>query len=128
MVINSTSCYLNSYSTTVTFKIPAYSSILNFFTEHDTLIMIYGTDTYSAEETSVNIQYQKGGPYLTNFTPLYDYEYFTSIKKDRQRLDTIVNGSNLNLNVITESEYFHIFVQQNLALSEIRDRKLNQII
>lgn len=131
MVINTISNYIDTYSSVVniTYPIPAYSTVLNFFIDNNILYLVYSSDdsTKSEEKTYVNVQVNTS-QYLNNFTPNYNFEYFTTIISEDNRLDSHSSGSNFSMNIIPIRKYFHIFVQENLSLREIRDKKLNQII
>ncbi len=116
-----------------TFEVPAYSKLLNIFYDDNQFTILYEFEPEQTENKSFVIQYWESTVGTTEeyFIP-YDFKYWGSITNTKPILSSVSSGmgihTNISLDLINVTRHFHIFVQEILTISEIRDRKIEGII
>ena len=129
-LVKTQNIYINTYNNSICFNIPAFSNILNFFIEYEQLYVIYEFDDFYTENNKlINVKLIKG----MNFNEPNDfYKYWGTIKTDLPTLSSntsgINNSMNLNIQLMNNTEYTHLFILETKPIVEVRDDKLNTLL
>jgi hypothetical protein len=115
----------------VNFIIPAYSKILNIVYGNEQFTILYEYDSNETETKSIMIQFWDGVSssfYETN----YGFKYWGTVTNFNPILSSVSSGmgthANISLDITNITKYFHVFIQEIPSISEIRDRKIEEII
>lgn len=122
-----------SYDNSRTFRVPAFSKILNIFKEHTTMSILIEYDEYEEDSKTFLIKTFEGGLYSDiDFSNIYSYEYWGTITESKPILvnnsNVAHNGFHINMNIMSENKYTHIFYNELKSIAEMRDDILNEII
>jgi hypothetical protein len=111
------------------FVVPAWSKLLNVNYDNGQYTILYEFDPQEEETKSFVIEHWDGsGDY---YTP-YGFKYWGTDRYTQPILTSNTNGmgshTNISLDLINNTKYFHIFVQEILSTAEMRDKKIEEII
>jgi hypothetical protein len=119
-----------SYDGQRTFRVPAFSKLLNVFIEHSNMTILVECDDLEEEVKTIMIRI-KEGLNITD-TDSFSYKYWGTITQSNSSLinnsNAVVGGVNISMNIFNENKYIHIFYQEIKPLCEMRDEKLNELI
>lgn len=113
-----------------TFVVPAYSKLLNVNYDNGQYTILYEFDTEQTETKSFVIEHweSSNGDY---YAP-HGFKYWGTDRYTQPILTSNTNGmgshTNISLDLINNTKYFHIFVQEILSTAEMRDKKIEEII
>lgn len=119
-----------SYDGQRTFRVPAFSKLLNVFIEHSNMTILVECDDLEEEVKTIMIR-TKEGLNITD-TDSFSYQYWGTITQSNSSLinnsNAVVGGVNISMNIFNENKYIHIFYQEIKPLCEMRDDKLSNLI
>jgi len=119
-----------SYDGQRTFRVPAFSKLLNVFIEHSNMTILVECDDLEEEVKTIMIK-TKEGLSITDSDSFF-YQYFKTITQSNSSLinnsNAVVGGVNISMNIFNENKYIHIFYQEIKPLCEMRDDKLSNLI
>ena len=113
-----------------TFVVPAYSKLLNINYDNGQYTILYEFDTEQTETKSFVIEHweSSNGDY---YAP-HGFKYWGTDRYTQPILTSNTNGmgshTNISLDLINNTKYFHIFVQEIPSTAEMRDKKIEEII
>jgi hypothetical protein len=114
----------------LSFTVPAFSKILNIFIEQSNLIILYEFDDFEEETKIISIKIREGLENLS--TDNNSFRYWGTISTANSQLinNSSVSGPsmNINMNIINDNKYHHIFIWEIKPVSELRDDKINTLI
>lgn len=130
MIIRTQSQYI-SYNQ-ATFVVPAYSKLLNVNYNNGQYTILYECDPNETESKSFIIEPWVDRDGIGEYFPPFGFNYWGTITHSEPILTSHTNGmgshTNISLDLINDVKYFHIFVQEIPSISEMRDRKIEEII
>ena len=119
-----------SYDGQRTFRVPAFSKLLNVFIEHSNMTILVECDDLEEEVKTIMIK-TKEGLSITD-TDSFSYQYWGTITQSNSSLinnsNAVSGGVQISMNIFNENKYIHIFYQEIKPLCEMRDEKLNELI
>jgi hypothetical protein len=129
-IVKTQSTYLNSDSfTMVTYTVPVFSKVLNFFIDYNNLHMLFESDPIDLETKTIHVKVVTG-LLITESNDIQ--KYWGTIKVDNPQISTSSNnsglGTNLNISLISTPKYYHIFINEEKPLIERRDDVLSNIL
>ena len=113
-----------------TFVVPAYSKLLNINYDNGQYTILYEFDTEQTETKSFVIEHweSSNGDY---YAP-HGFKYWGTDRYTQPILTSNTNGmgshTNISLDLINNTKYFHIFVQEIPSTAEMRDKNIEEII
>jgi hypothetical protein len=131
MIIRTQSQYI-SYNQ-ATFVVPAYSKLLNVNYDNGQYTILYECDPEQTESKSFIIEHWEStsNPNGEYYSPPGS-KYWGTDRHIQPILSSNTNGmgshTNITLDLINNTKYFHIFVQEILSTAELRDKKIEEII
>lgn len=131
MIIRTQSQYI-SYNQ-ATFVVPAYSKLLNINYDNGQYTILYECDSEQTESKSFIIEHWESTSSANGeYSPSYGSKYWGTDRHIQPILSSNTNGmgshTNITLDLINNTKYFHIFVQEILSTAEMRDKKIEEII
>jgi hypothetical protein len=114
----------------LSFKVPAFSKILNIFIEQSNLIILYEFDDFEEETKIISIKIKEGLENLSTDNSLFTYWGTVTTTNSQLINNSNVSGTsmNINMNIINDNKYHHIFIWEIKPVSELRDDKINTLI
>jgi hypothetical protein len=116
-----------------TFVVPAYSKLLNVMYNNSQYTILYECDPEQTESKSFIIEHceSTSNPNGEYYSPPGS-KYWGTDRHIQPILSSNTNGmgshTNITLDLINNTKYFHIFVQEILSTAELRDKKIEEII
>jgi len=121
-----------SYDGQRTFRVPAFSKLLNVFIEHSNMTILVECDDLEEEVKTIMIRTKEGLNVTEEMAGSFSYQYWGTITQSNSSLinnsNAVVGGVNISMNIFNENKYIHIFYQEIKPLCEMRDEKLNELI
>jgi len=116
----------------VSFIVPAYSKLLNILYANSQYTILYEYDPEQTETKTFVIQPWVDHDGTSMYYPPYGFNYWGTITYTEPILSSHTQGmgsnTNMTLNLINNTNFFHIFVQEILSTAEMRDKKIEEII
>ena len=114
------------------FVVPAYSKLLNIMYSNSQYTILYEFDPNETETKTFIIELWVDRDGIGEYFPPYGFNYWGTITHSEPILTSNTNGmgahTNISLDLINNTKYFHIFVQEILSTAEMRDKKIEEII
>jgi hypothetical protein len=121
-----------SYDGQRTFRVPAFSKLLNVFIEHSNMTILVEYDDLEEETKTIMVRTKEGLNVTEEMAGSFSYKYWGTITQSNSSLinnsNAVVGGVNISMNIFNENKYIHIFYQEIKPLCEMRDEKLNELI
>jgi len=110
--------------------VPAFSKILNIFIEQSNLIILYEFDDFEEETKIISIKIKEGLENLSTDNSLFTYWGTVTTTNSQLINNSNVSGTsmNINMNILNDNKYNHIFIWEIKPVSELRDDKINTLI
>lgn len=114
----------------LSFTVPAFSKILNIFIEQSNLIILYEFDDFEEETKIISIKIKEGLENLSTDNSLFTYWGTVTTTNSQLINNSNVSGTsmNINMNILNDNKYNHIFIWEIKPVSELRDDKINTLI
>lgn len=116
----------------VSFIVPAYSKLLNILYANSQYTILYEYDPEQTETKTFVIQPWVDHDGTSMYYPPYGFYYWGTITHSEPILTANTSGmgvhTNISLDLIHNTKFFHIFVQEILSTAEMRDKKIEEII
>ena len=121
-----------SYDGQRTFRVPAFSKLLNVFIEHSNMTILVECDDLEEETKTIMVRTKEGLNVTEEMAGSFSYQYWGTITQSNSSLinnsNAVVGGVNISMNIFNENKYIHIFYQEIKPLCEMRDDKLSNLI
>ncbi len=113
--------------TTYIINIPEFSELIDICIPYmNTLKLLYSYSIESNQKKSINLMIVDST--IEDFEVPEFYKYVKSCLVTEPQLNMSSTSNNLNMHVVNNSNYFHIFVYEIPTIAEVRDKKIEEII
>jgi len=108
-------------------NIPEFSELIDICIPYmNTLKLLYSYSIESNQKKSINLMIVDST--IEDFEVPEFYKYVKSCLVTEPQLNMSSTSNNLNMQVVNNSNYFHIFVYEIPTIAEARDKKIEEII
>jgi len=108
-------------------NIPEFSELIDICIPYmNTLKLLYSYSIESNQKKSINLMIVDST--IEDFEVPEFYKYVKSCLVTEPQLNMSSTSNNLNMHVVNNSNYFHIFVYEIPTIAEVRDKKIEEII
>ena len=108
-------------------NIPEFSELIDICIPYmNTLKLLYSYGIESNQKKSINLMIVDST--IEDFEVPEFYKYVKSCLVTEPQLNMSSTSNNLNMHVVNNSNYFHIFVYEIPTIAEVRDKKIEEII
>lgn len=113
--------------TTYIINIPEFSELIDICIPYmNTIKLLYSYSIESNQKKSINLMIVDST--IEDFEVPEFYKYVKSCLVTEPQLNMSSTSNNLNMHVVNNSNYFHIFVYEIPTIAEVRDKKIEEII
>lgn len=113
--------------TTYIINIPEFSELIDICIPYtNTIKLLYSYSIESNQKKSINLMIIDST--IEDFEVPEFYKYVKSCLVTEPHLNMSSTSNNLNMHVVNNSNYFHIFVYEIPTIAEVRDKKIEEII
>lgn len=113
--------------TTYIIYIPEFSELIDICIPYmNTIKLLYSYSIESNQKKSINLMIIDST--IEDFEVPEFYKYVKSCLVTEPQLNMSSTSNNLNMHVVNNSNYFHIFVYEIPTIAEVRDKKIEEII
>jgi len=113
--------------TTYIINIPEFSELIDICIPYmNTIKLLYSYSIESNQKKSINLMIIDST--IEDFEVPEFYKYVKSCLVTEPQLNMSSTSNNLNMHVVNNSNYFHIFVYEIPTIAEVRDKKIEEII
>lgn len=113
--------------TTYIINIPEFSELIDICISYmNTIKLLYSYSIESNQKKSINLMIVDST--IEDFEVPEFYKYVKSCLVTEPQLNMSSTSNNLNMHVVNNSNYFHIFVYEIPTIAEVRDKKIEEII
>lgn len=113
--------------TTYIINIPEFSELIDICIPYmNTIKLLYSYNIESNQKKSINLMIIDST--IEDFEVPEFYKYVKSCLVTEPQLNMSSTSNNLNMHVVNNSNYFHIFVYEIPTIAELRDKKIEEII
>ena len=108
-------------------NIPEFSELIDICIPYmNTLKLLYSYSIESNQKKSINLMIVDST--IEDFEVPEFYKYVKSCLVTEPQLNMSSTSNNLNMHVVNNSNYFHIFVYEIPTIAEVRNKKIEEII
>lgn len=108
-------------------NIPEFSELIDICIPYmNTIKLLYSYSIESNQKKSINLMIVDST--IEDFEVPEFYKYVKSCLVTEPQLNMSSTSNNLNMHVVNNSNYFHIFVYEIPTIAEVRDKKIEEII
>lgn len=109
------------------YYIPEFSELIDICIPYmNTIKLLYSYNIESNQKKSINLMIVDST--IEDFEVPEFYKYVKSCLVTEPQLSMSSISNNLNMHVVNNSNYFHIFVYEIPTIAELRDKKIEEII
>lgn len=113
--------------TTYIINIPEFSELIDICIPYmNTIKLLYSYNIESNQKKSINLMIIDST--IEDFEVPEFYKYVKSFLVTEPQLSMSSTSNNLNMHVVNNSNYFHIFVYEIPTIAEVRNKKIEEII
>lgn len=110
-----------------TIKIPEFSKLIDVCIPYtNTIKLLYSNNIESEQKKIIDLMII--GSTIEDFEVPEFYKYVKSCLVTEPQLNMSSTSNNLNMHVVNNSNYFHIFVYEIPTIAEVRNKKIEEII